>query len=155
LHRALHEGQIWTPILPFKCPEATKRCPQGRFETAVKPSALLMHSDGPMGPNAPLSDFDASGTDFLGLRMRRDRPGVDDPAGAAGDCEGMRTDRGHVFVEPRSPVGECRPDICSNRNDLFGELSGQVDEKRCRVFRRSCGDPRINVFRDFLYGEKD
>ena len=87
--------------------------------------------------------------------MRRDRPSVDDPAGATGDCEGMRTGRGHVFVESRSPVGERRPDICSNRNDLSGELSDQVDEKRCGLFRRSRRDLRINVFRDLFDGKKD
>ena len=57
--------------------------------------------------------------------MRRGRPSVDDPVGAAGDGEGMRTDR-RVFVETGSPVGECRMDVCSNRNDLFGKLSDQV-----------------------------
>jgi hypothetical protein len=31
LHRALHEGQIWTPILPFECPRATKRVSHGVF----------------------------------------------------------------------------------------------------------------------------
>ena len=99
---------------------------QGRFETVAKPSGLVMHPTGKMEPNAPLSDFDASGTDFLGLRMRRGRSDVGDPVGAAGDGEGMRANRGHVFVEPRSPVGECRLHICSNRNDLFGKLSDQV-----------------------------
>jgi hypothetical protein len=85
--------------------------------------------------------------------MRRDRPSVDDPVGAAGDGEGMRTDR-QVFVETGSPVGECRMDVCSNRKDLFGKLSDQVDEKRCRVFRRSYRDLRINVFRDLFDGEE-
>jgi hypothetical protein len=73
---------------------------------------------------------------------------MDDPVGAAGDGEGMRTDRRHVFVEPRSPVGECRKDIRSNRNDLFRALSDQVDEKRCRVFRRSYRDLRIKMARN-------
>ena len=131
-----------------------KRMSRGGFETAAKPSALLMPPTGKVEPNTPLSDFDASGTDFLGLRMRRGRSDVDDPVGAAGDCEGMRTNRGHVFVEPRSPVGECRKDIRSNRNDLFRGLSDQVDEKRCRVFRRSYRDLRINVFRDLFDGEE-
>ena len=77
-----------------------------------------------------------------------------DSMGAAGDGEGMRTDRRHVFVERSSPVGECRKDIRSNRNDLFRGLSDQVDEKRCRVFRRSYRDLRINVFRDLFDGEE-
>jgi hypothetical protein len=54
------------------------------------------------------------------------RPGVDDPVGAAGDGEGMRADGGHVFVELGAPAGECRPNICYNRDDLFGALSDQV-----------------------------
>jgi hypothetical protein len=80
---------------------------------------------------------------------------VDDPVGAAGDCEGMRTDRGHVFIETRSPVGECRMHFGADRNDLFGGLSDQVDEKRCGLFRRSRRDLRINVFRDLFDGKKD
>ena len=87
--------------------------------------------------------------------MRRDRPSVDDPTGAAGDREGMRTDRRHVFVETRSPVGERRMHFGADRNDLFGGLSDQVVEKRCRVFRRSRRDLRINVFRDLFDGEED
>ena len=48
---------------------------------------------------------------------------MDDPAGAAGDGEGMRTDRRHVFVEARSPVGKCRVDVGSYGNNLFGRLA--------------------------------
>lgn len=132
-----------------------KRMSQGGFETAAKPSALLMPPTGKVEPNAPLSDFDASGTDFLGLRMRRGRSDVGDPVGAAGDCEGMRTNRGHVFVESRSPVGERRMHFGADRNDLFGGLSDQVDEKRRCLFRRSRRDLRVNVLRDLFDGEED
>jgi hypothetical protein len=86
---------------------------QGILRQLLSPVPYSCIRPGKMEPNAPLSDFDAAGTDFLGLRVRRGRPGVDDPAGAAGDREGMRTDRGHVFVGPRSRVGERWTDICS------------------------------------------
>ena len=78
-----------------------------------------------------------------------------DPADAAGDGEGVRTDRRHVFVEPRSPVGERQMQFGADRNDLFGGLSDQVDEKRRCLFRRSRRDLRINVFRDLFDGEED
>ena len=98
---------------------------QGRFETVAKPSGLAA-SDGQDGTECTAIGFRRLGADFLGLRMRRGRSDVGDPVGAAGDGEGMRANRGHVFVGPRSPVGECRLHICSNRNDLFGKLSDQV-----------------------------
>ena len=141
--------------MPFECPEATKGCPRGGFETAAKPSALLMPPTGKVEPNTPRSDFDASGTDFLGLPMRRGRSDVGDPVGAAGDCEGMRTNRGHVFVESRSPVGERRMHFGADRNDLFGGLSDQAGEKRRGVFRRSYCHLSINVFRDLFDRKKD
>ena len=86
--------------------------------------------------------------------MRRGRLGVDDPVGAAGDGEGMRTDR-HVFVKHRSPVGECRTNICSNRDDLFRKVSVQVHEKSRGVFRRSHRDFGIDMLRDLFDGKKD
>jgi hypothetical protein len=43
----------------------------------------------------------------------------------------------------------------ADRNDLFGGLSDQVDEKRRCLFRRSRRDLRINVFRDLFDGEED
>ena len=58
-------------------------------------------------------------------------------------------------LKPCSPVGERRIDVCSDRNDLFRELSDQVDEKSHGVFRCSRRDLRINVFRDLFDGEKD
>jgi hypothetical protein len=80
---------------------------------------------------------------------------VGDPAGAAGDSERMRTDRGHVFVETRSPVGERRMHFSADRNDLFGGLSDQVGEKCRCAFRRSPRDLRVNVLGDLFDGKKD
>ena len=42
-----------------------KRMSQGRL--LLSPAPKVMHPTGKMEPNAPLSDFDASGTDFLGF----------------------------------------------------------------------------------------
>jgi hypothetical protein len=47
----------------------------------------------------------------------------------------------------QSVNAEC---IGADRNDLFGRLSDQVDEKRRGLFRRSRRDLRINVFRDLF-----
>ena len=77
-----------------------------------------------------------------------------DPAGAAGDCEGMRTDR-HVLVETRSLVGECRMDVRTYCNNLLWKLVDQATEKRRGVFRRSLCDLRINVLRDLFDGKED
>lgn len=79
---------------------------------------------------------------------------MDNPMGAAGECEGMIAER-HVFVEPRSPNGECRNQFRGNPHDPYGELSDQVGEKRRSVFRRSVRDLRINVPRDLLDGEEN
>jgi hypothetical protein len=76
-------------------------------------------------------------------------------SGAAGNGKGMRTDRRHVFVETRSPVGECRADVRRYRNDLLRGLVDQATEKLGCFFRCRLGDLPINVFRDFFDGEKD
>ena len=87
--------------------------------------------------------------------MRRDRPIVDDPVGSAGDSKGMRANLGHVFVERRSPVSECRIDIRSYRNDPLRGLVDQASKKsRCVACGRRL-DFGINMFRDLFYSEKD
>jgi hypothetical protein len=53
---------------------------------------------------------------------------VDDPAGAAGDRERMRTECRHVFVKPHRPVGECRVDLRGYRNYLLVSLVDQATE---------------------------
>jgi hypothetical protein len=77
---------------------------------------------------------------------------VDDPAGAAGDRERMRTECRHVFVKPHRPVGECRVDLRGYRNYLLGSLVDQAAEKRRGFFGRSLRDLRVNMLRDFFDG---
>ena len=86
--------------------------------------------------------------------MRRYRPSVGDPVGAAGDCEGMRTDRSHVFVKPGSPVGESRRANRRDCDDFLWKFSDQMGEKRSGGFRRNVNDLGIDVFRDLFDGEE-
>ena len=58
-------------------------------------------------------------------------------------------------LNSRSPVGECRVDICGYRNDFSGNRVDQATEKRRRFFGRSRRDLRINMLRDLFNGEKD
>jgi hypothetical protein len=99
----------------------------------------------------PAIGFPRLGNGFSG----KGRPSVEDPAGAASDGEGMRTDRRHVFVEARSPVGKCWVDVGSYGNNPLGRLVDQASDKRRGVFRRSPRDLRINMLRDLFDGEND
>ena len=59
-----------------------------------------------------------------------------DSAGAAGDCEGMRTDRGHVFLETRSPVGERRMHFGADRNARFPTSTLERRQRRTELSSR-------------------
>lgn len=80
---------------------------------------------------------------------------MDDPAGAAGDGEGMWTDGRHVFVEGRSPVGEYWVDVRGYRNNLLGKVVNQAGKECCGVSRITVCHLRIKVSRDLFDGEKD
>ena len=80
---------------------------------------------------------------------------MDDPLRAAGDREGVRTGRWHVFAECLTQMGECRTDIRNDGVDLLRKFSDQTGKKRGRVFRRSFSHLPISVFGDLLDGEED
>ena len=90
----------------------------------------------------------------VGFWKGRNRPSVDHFVGAADHREGMGTDRRHVFVERRSPIGECRMDIRTHRDNPLRKFSNQMGEKRRRVFRRRFSDLRKKVFRNLFDGEE-
>ena len=84
-----------------------------------------------------------------------DRPCVDDPGGAAGACEGMGTDRRHVFAEHPWPVGEHLRDLRGDCDGPLRKIGDQTGEKCSRALGRSINDLRIKVFRNLLDGEED